>query len=321
MSDESPGGGVETATVHLAVFGEARALACEVRTGARTPLDLLLPARALTDHLSRASLEHVEKQGQRVTCARGCTACCRQLIPVSPIEARALADLVASMPPARRETVRARFAEAVRRMEAAGLLDPSAPRGRQALLASSAEATWDEISRRYYALRQDCPFLEANECSIYGERPLACREYQVTSPVALCEALNPELEATPRPVWMSEAMAAAGSAIAGTSKASVPLPLSLEWAEVHGAALDATKDGEAMFWTLLSVIDKQAKTPFEARASGGEGPGASAAGAAGAAEATGAAKAQKAQKAQAEAARPKGKDARKQAKSGRKPRR
>ncbi|HEY4330425.1 MAG TPA: YkgJ family cysteine cluster protein, partial [Phycisphaerae bacterium] len=44
--------------------------------------------------------------------------------------------------------------------------------------------------KKYFDLRIACPFLENELCSIYTDRPLVCREYQVTSPVSHCQNLD-----------------------------------------------------------------------------------------------------------------------------------
>jgi Fe-S-cluster containining protein len=255
----------EAATVHLTIFGQSHELACSVRVGQTTPLALLEPARALSDRVTEIAAEHANDEGKSVTCERGCAACCRHLIPISAIEARSLADLVASMPAEKRARVRARFASAIARMEAAGMLDPSAPKGRFALTAREPEASWAHVSRRYFELWVDCPFLEDEACVIYKDRPMACREHQVTTPPDLCRRFDEGIEGTARPVRMSEVLASTASAVTGIPPTSIPLVLSLEWSEVHGRPLSSQKDGEAMFWAMLGEIDKDSQTPFDDR--------------------------------------------------------
>src|SRR5262245_49172658 len=63
----------------------------------------------------------VQREGKSVSCRKGCGACCRQVVPISPSEAHALARLVEAMPEPRRTLIRERFADAQRRLEAAGL--------------------------------------------------------------------------------------------------------------------------------------------------------------------------------------------------------
>src|SRR6266481_3286867 len=81
---------------------------------------------------------------------------------------------------ARRRQVRERFAEARRRLQQAGFLET---------LQQFPMWTGPEIHERgqaYHALQIPCPFLEDERCSVYADRPIACREYLVTSPPEYC---------------------------------------------------------------------------------------------------------------------------------------
>ena len=50
----------------------------------------------------------------------------------------------------------------------------------------TAKAAYRQFGLAYFQLGVACPFLEAESCSIHPDRPLVCREYQVTSPPAAC---------------------------------------------------------------------------------------------------------------------------------------
>ena len=95
-------------------------------------------------------------------------------------EARALRVLVDGLPAARRARIEGRFQEASARLAAAGLREP--------FLHPTAEvaARRQELGLAYFRLGIPCPFLEDECCSIHPQRPLACREYLVTSPAAYC---------------------------------------------------------------------------------------------------------------------------------------
>ena len=239
----------EEAKIHLDIFGQPRAVSLTVKTGPTGFLDLLEVAKQLCHEVSAIAVEHAEGQGRSVSCRPACGACCRQLVPVSSIEALSLAQTVAAMPSARRQRVEARFTAAIAALEAAGLVDSRAPRGRSALLGPS----WETVSRRYFELQIACPFLEEESCGIYPERPLVCREYLVTTPASACRSLSSEVHAIERPVRMSEALATAAHALAGIPEASIPLVLALEWASVNGAQLAGPCDGEASFWALMKA--------------------------------------------------------------------
>ncbi|MBM3620401.1 MAG: YkgJ family cysteine cluster protein, partial [Alphaproteobacteria bacterium] len=114
----------------------------------------------------------------RISCAAGCGACCRQPVPVSDVEAWWLIDLVEKMPEPRRAVIRARFAEAERKLDSTGLgiLD----------VHGRSKNEYRQFAKAYFDLRLDCPFLEKERCSIHAARPLACREHLVTSPPQHC---------------------------------------------------------------------------------------------------------------------------------------
>jgi Fe-S-cluster containining protein len=185
--------------------------------------DLRRLAGQVTDH----GVEAVAKEGQSVSCAKGCGACCRQMVPVSPVEARELARLVATMPPRRASAVRKRFADARQRMEDAGL--GLAHRGHP----DDDKAAYRAYSLAYFSQGVPCPFLEDESCSIHPQRPLVCREYLVTSPPETCAALGVT------PVQM------------------VPVSLSA-WAVLSRAASD---DGRLEWIPLIESLDYAASHP------------------------------------------------------------
>jgi Fe-S-cluster containining protein len=257
----------DVAKVHLAIYGQTREITLDVRVGEATLLDLFEPAAELSRQVSAIAVQQAAAEGKAVRCAEGCAACCRHLLPVSPAEARRLADVVARMPEERRAGVLRRFADAIARLEAANLLDPRAPRGRSALVAErggDAREVWLHVSRRYFELWIDCPFLENEACVAYADRPLTCREYQVVTPPERCSTFGGATEAIDRPLRASEALATAGHEVLGIQEAQIPIALALEWSEVHGRALDAPRDGAEMFFALVRAAGEQSE--------GGEAP-------------------------------------------------
>lgn len=157
----------------------------------------LLPgAQALADQVADLGAARARRAGHPITCGKGCGACCRQMVPISPPEARHLAALVAAMPPERAAEVRKRFDEACSRIEAA----PLPPRGHP----ETDKAAYREYGLAYFRQGVACPFLEAESCSIHPNRPLVCREYQVTSPPEACAELGSgrvRQVPVPVPIW------------------------------------------------------------------------------------------------------------------------
>lgn len=245
--------------LHLHVLGEDHELSARARVGPTRVTEVLPLAREIADGLVRIALEKSAAEGQEVSCRKGCTSCCHQLVPLSPAEAVRLAEVVEAMPKERRRAVKKRFEKAVKRMEEVGLVDARAARGRSALLSAAATGgeRWDDASRRYFAAHVPCPLLEDDACVAYAERPMGCREYHVTTPAALCETLDPGLHAVPRPVYMSDALTGFTNEALGRADAAVPLPLALEWASVHARAFAAEGDGETLAMALVQHIQAE----------------------------------------------------------------
>lgn len=191
-------------------------------------VDLLPLAHQLAGAVVGAAVEDAVAAGETISCKKGCGACCRQLVPISQVEARRLAQLVEELPEPRRAQVRARFAEGLKSLEEAGLLNKL--RAREHWDPDGAEL--DRTGLEYFRLGISCPFLEEESCSIHPDRPVTCREYLVTSPAEHCARPTRENINTvriPLKVWPALAkfdhMTPGGRFVRW-----VPLILILDWA-------------------------------------------------------------------------------------------
>jgi hypothetical protein len=59
-------------------------------------------------------------------------------------------------------------------------------------IRSLPDSQFDELGHLYFEPAIACPFLEDESCSIHPDRPLACREYLVSSPASACAHPSPE---------------------------------------------------------------------------------------------------------------------------------
>lgn len=180
------------------------------------------------------ALEHARarEQGKTLSCQKGCAACCRMMVPLSPPEAFALRDYVRTLPPDRQQRIAARFAEAKTTLLAQGLWQRLAELGEQP--HPPDDEALEPLNRAYYALRMPCPFLEDELCSIYEARPAACRELSVTSPAEWCQDLvNNPVEQIPVPVRVGPALSLLWGDLTQTAARLLPLPIALEWADRH----------------------------------------------------------------------------------------
>ncbi|WP_425616714.1 YkgJ family cysteine cluster protein [Anatilimnocola sp. NA78] len=218
-----------TADISLRIGGHQLKTKVTVPTG-EVGLKTLLPVmQQLSSTIVQIGEQNVESAGLTISCQKGCGACCRQLVPIAPVETHGLRDLVDSMPEPRKTEILRRFAEAKEKMTAAGMWGKLDER-----------ATWPhadvlQVGLDYFRLGVACPFLEEESCSIHLDRPMACREYLVTSPAVNCSNPTPEgVEWVPIPakVWTEVArMEEQGEA--STYVPWVPLIQALDYADTH----------------------------------------------------------------------------------------
>lgn len=260
MSEKLPAVPLRTANVELTVKGRRLRLKFSVPE-ARVQPGVLLPLfRAVSAALTKAAISEVEKAGHKISCTKGCGACCLQLVPISAVEAREVGKVVERMPEPRRSEVKQRFAEASKRLDEAGLLprlrDPDTFEQRQ----------MQSLDLEYFALRIPCPFLEDESCSIYEDRPIACREYLVVSAAEHCSEPTPVNVRAISPLAEPVATRIPSSDVTadGRRVAWVPLILAMEYAGEHTeepTARPATEIMEEFFKKFAPAVGGQ-KTPI-----------------------------------------------------------
>jgi Fe-S-cluster containining protein len=253
-----------TATVHV----QATIGSCSLNMSVTVPADQatvddFLPLLQILDDKIVASAEReVEQQGKCISCQKGCGACCRQLVPLAPADARHLAQLVAGMPEPRRLEIVARFAAARRKLEANGFWQKLTNRH------AWAENDVSAIGVEYFQLGIPCPFLEGESCSIHRDRPLTCREYLVTSPAENCanpSADSIDLVPLPAKVWLSAARCENNPAEQQRYVNWVPLIQALDWAAVNSVS-PPEKPGPDLFRQLVEGLANTSNEPLLAAA-------------------------------------------------------
>lgn len=245
-----------TVTTEMNVGGGRMSLKMIVPPGLTHPMAMLPLFHRLSNTFVGVAEENVQKAGYTVSCQKGCGACCRQLVPISEIEARQIRNLVDDFPEPRRTEIRARFAAARERIEQAGLVE---------LMGTPEHATREAIealTRDYFRLGIACPFLEEESCSIHLERPAACREYLVVSPPEHCGEFAPEkIKRLEIPVRVSKALRRFNADEGKALNRWVPLILALDWADAHpdeATPRDGTEILRDFFEQLTGVVVEEA---------------------------------------------------------------
>ena len=206
----------------LSIAGTKVDLEVTVPAAAVRPIKMLPVFQHLTNVIVDVGVRNAEAEGGQISCTKGCGACCRQLVPVAESEAYHLQSLVNELPEPRRTTIRERFAAAREKLQQNNFLQP---------ILSPENLTTEakqHLGLEYFRLGIACPFLEDESCSIHADRPLACREYLVTSPAHNCATPTAE---TVHCVAIPGSVARTVRKLASSRPLNwVPLILALDWA-------------------------------------------------------------------------------------------
>ncbi|MDH5774712.1 MAG: YkgJ family cysteine cluster protein, partial [Nitrospirota bacterium] len=126
----------------------------DVPTGVIPISDIVPVLRSLGEQAQALEVSNTLQSGKTISCQKGCGACCRQMIPVSPPEAFVLIDGMHMLPSNQQERIRQNLALTKKHLQNVGLLHPL-----QDLADSPHQHSDDELeslNRAYYALRLPC---------------------------------------------------------------------------------------------------------------------------------------------------------------------
>lgn len=222
------------ASFALPVGGGFLHASAKLPTGRTTLTELLPVIQQLDNAIVGRVGEEAERAGMPISCRAGCGACCRQLVPVSLFEAEALAKWMRALPEERRATLEERFHMALSMLRDAGVIDrildaePSLEKERAR-----------ELAIEYFYAGVPCPFLEEESCSIHPIRPLACREYLVTSPPELCkDPATHDVGGVQLPLKLSNVLFSFGQQIEQSERGWIPLVFLVAWGKGEAAPGD-----------------------------------------------------------------------------------
>jgi Fe-S-cluster containining protein len=240
--------GHTTVPVTLTILG-ARVNGAARVPSANVSVKEMLPAfRVVADAVVRLTERSLSQHGQKLSCTKGCGACCRQAVPVSPSEAARLREVIEQMDEPRRTRVKQAFADAEERARHAGVYDR---------LVEPERFSAEELKGaplEYFRLNIACPFLEDESCSIYDERPLVCREYLVTSPAAYCSNPDERVAAVRMPLKSSEALARIDDERNGRYVRRIPMTLAVGMKSTPAEATHRT--GPALLSEFLGHLER-----------------------------------------------------------------
>jgi len=224
-----------------------------VYTGPIRLAGLIPPLQALTEGLVSLMLNQAREDGQHVSCRAGCAACCCLMPALSIPESFYLRDLVASLPPEKRQEILRRFEHIVGELESRGLLSQ----------LERPDRTDEEnlrLAGEYFRLGLSCPFLENEFCIIHPARPLACREYHVTTPAEWCaDPYSQPVKTLKLPVAVPVVVAYLTADLLSEPARLIPLSLALRWTAKNADIHERTWPGRWLFEHFLTTFNSMSK--------------------------------------------------------------
>jgi len=244
---------VRGATVTLDLPEGVLELEVPVPSGPERLIDFARKILPLSDVVADMASQEAKRLGFSISCAKGCGACCRQLVPLSPPEAGMMYEYVHSLPEPRRAQVEARFHKAVEQLDKDGFLNTI----RDVTPAPGTEEEARTLAREYFSRSIPCPFLEDEVCSIYELRPSMCREYLVTSPAGLCRTHSEQqVKRLPLSMRLSEALSRTWARFSETDVLVVPAILALQWTEQNQHLRVLTAPGRELLIDFIGHVSE-----------------------------------------------------------------
>jgi Fe-S-cluster containining protein len=209
--------------------------------------DLVPAIHELVNGAVALAIKRAQREGRTLSCKAGCGVCCCQLVPVAPAEVFSMVDRIRSMPAEQRLPILNRFQEIENSLGKTGLLE------RISVLGETDDN--NTVAQVYFEQRHTCPFLAEQSCSIHPWRPIACREYNVTSSPLLCaDPFRHKIDTIRLHRRMSAGLAKLGVHVAGLPLGLVPMPLLFDYYETYKEAAARTWPGIDLFRQAMDFV-------------------------------------------------------------------
>jgi Fe-S-cluster containining protein len=245
----------ESICFELDVAGKIMPFHINVTAENATLADIVPLARKLSTKTAIAFLASLRENGQSVPCCKGCCACCSSLIPLSVPEVFRLREELLAMPiDSSNRILRSCINTAERildKTQRTTYLEGFSKDGNPRIRIS-------QINKWYCELKLACPLLSEGLCTLYEQRPLACREHIVTGSSDPCQKdhkCRPNV--APMPVSVLEALGQLAGELEQTDVEAVMLPLSFAWAQDNLERAEQTWPAVEMVKRFVEILKQK----------------------------------------------------------------
>ena len=209
----------ETFEFNLDIFDESILFFIHVKPEIIKLSEIVPLTYEISSQISTHIHAKISENRTNIPCRKGCSDCCNYLVPLSIPEVFHIKEQVFAMPENIKQEVYKSF------LSSAKILLRNVP-----MNLTSIEM--ENLSKWYSDLNLSCPFLSDNACSIYDNRPIACREFLVTGSSKFCgPEYNFDFNKIDLPVSILECLGKLSAEFKQTDNEAMMLPISLFWAE------------------------------------------------------------------------------------------
>ena len=214
--------------------------------------DIVPLAWSISARIANLAVEKTREEGGQVPCRKGCSACCRYLVPVSVPEAFWTMDRILGMPESGRRVMLQRCFFAAKRILSER--PPNSFADQSTEMLSIGEAEQNRVANWYSCLKLVCPFQHRKSCTIYEARPLACREHFVKGSARKCRGGRGTAEVIEMPVRMLDVLVQLASELEGGCVEAVMMPLMPAWYEKNKQRSERKYPAVAMVERLGEIL-------------------------------------------------------------------
>lgn len=191
--------------------------------------DIVPPAQAVCTRIINVVVENIRREGGRIPCRKGCSDCCRYLVPLSVPETFWLRENFSARPVSEQRVILQSCLSAA--LHILGRKPPKPLAGLASGTSPDSSLDMNAVANWYAGLKLDCPFLYKGVCLIYEQRPLVCREYFVKGSARACKGGRGKAKVVELPVQMSIVLSQLASELEGVDEEAAAIPLALSWCE------------------------------------------------------------------------------------------
>jgi len=243
--------------LELDILGETLNFHIEVGKERAKLADIVPLARTLCNSVTGVVVRRAYGEGNRIPCSKGCSACCsRCLVPMSIPEALRFRQEIEAAPAYWRESVWGACLRAARLILSQ---QPPKPFMHQTEIFPASPVDLNLVSNWYTSLKLCCPFLHNHACSIYGQRPLACREHFIKGSARACRGRRGVAEVLDMPVQLPNVLGQLASELESTGVEALILPLALVWCQENPERAERSWPAEMMVKRFVEIVEAMAQ--------------------------------------------------------------